>query len=89
MVRTDARPAQVGAPAGGLLLHLAQLARDVGGGGVQRQQARRVELDAHLARDAAHARHRAHAGHASSALVTWLSTNQRQRLVVHAREATV
>ena len=40
--------AQVGAAARGFLLHLAQLARDVGGGGVERQQARRVELDAHL-----------------------------------------
>ena len=56
--------ADVGAAAGGFLLDLAQLARDVGDGGVEREQAQRVDLDAHLARDAADARHRADAAHA-------------------------
>ena len=76
--------AQVGAAARGLLLHLAQLARDVGGGGVQRLQLQRVELDAHLARDAAHARHRADAAHAEHGLGDVVVDEPAQGLVVHA-----
>jgi hypothetical protein len=76
MVRTDCSAADVGAAARGFLLHLAQLARDVGRRGAQRQQAGRVESTTHLARDAADARHRAHAAHGQQALATVLSTNQ-------------
>jgi hypothetical protein len=69
--------ADVGASPGRLLLHLAQLARDVGGGGLERQQPVRVELDAHLAIDAADARDRADALDAEHRLgETSLSTNQ-------------
>ena len=56
--------AEVGAAARGLLLHLAQLARDVGGGGVQRQQLRGSSSTRTSRVDAADARHRADAAHA-------------------------
>src|SRR5690606_3264309 len=53
--------ADVGAAARGFALHLAQLARDIGGGGVERLQTHRVQLDTDFARDAADAGHRTHA----------------------------
>ena len=68
--------ADVGAPARRIALHLAQLARDLGGGDVQRLQPRRVELDADLAVHAADPRDRADAGHGEQQRVTSLSTNQ-------------
>ena len=56
------------------LLHLAQLARDVGGGGAGLQPQR--SSSPHFARDAAHAGHRADAAYAEHALGDLLSTNQ-------------
>jgi hypothetical protein len=81
--------ADVGAAARGFLLHLAQLARDIGGRVRRGQQAGRVELDAHLARDAADARHRADAAHAEHGLGDRVVDEPGQRLVVHPLEATV
>jgi hypothetical protein len=77
--------AEVDSAARRLLLHRAQLARDVGGGHAQREQARRVELDPHLARDAADAVDAAHAAHREQALGDLVVDEPRQRLVVHAR----
>src|SRR5690606_9226897 len=54
---------EVGAAARALALHLAQLARDVGGSDAQRLQLERVERDADLTGDAAHAIDGADAGH--------------------------
>ena len=90
IVRTDcSAPPMSARPPRGLLLDLAQLARDVGRAGVQRQQARRVELDADLAIDAADARHRADAAHRQQALVTVLSTNHDSASSSSRSEATV
>ena len=86
MVRTDCSAPPTSAwPPDGLLLHLAQLARDVGRGGVERLQLRRIDLDAHLARNAAHARHRAEAAHAEQRLGDVVVDEPAQRLAVHAR----
>jgi hypothetical protein len=77
-------PAQIGAAAAGLLLHLAQLPRDVGRGGVQGEQPGGVELHPHLARDTAHARHGAHAAHLQQAARHRVVDEPRQLLLVHA-----
>jgi hypothetical protein len=77
--------AEIGAAARGFLLHLAQLARDVGRRGVQRQQALRVQLHHHLARHAAHARDATHAAHGQQRLADLVVDEPGQGLVVHAR----
>ena len=74
--------AHVGAAARRLLLDLAQLARDVGRRGVERQQLGRVELDAHLARHAADPRDGADAAHAQHRLGHVVVDEPAQALVV-------
>ena len=73
----------VAATAGGVLLHLAQLARHVRRGGVQGEQLRRIEFDPHLARHAAHPRHGADAAHRQHLLGNRVVDEPAQRLVVH------
>jgi hypothetical protein len=75
--------AEVGAAARAFLLDLAELPRDVGRGRLERLQPCRVELDAHLAADAADARHRADAAHREDAARHLIVDEPRQRLVVH------
>ena len=75
--------ADVGASARRFLLHLAQLARDVGGRGLERQQLVRVEFDTNLAIDAADARYRADALDAEHGLGDVVVDEPGQRLVVH------
>jgi hypothetical protein len=66
------------------LLHLAQLARNVGGRRLQCEQAGRVELDEDFACHAADARDRADAAHAEDGLGDRVIDEPGQRLVVHA-----
>ena len=75
--------ADIGAAARGVLLHRAQLARDVGRGGVQGQQARGIELDAHLTRHPAHPRYRANAAHGEDGLADVVVDEPGQRHFVH------
>ncbi|KFB78622.1 MAG: hypothetical protein AW06_000030 [Candidatus Accumulibacter cognatus] len=76
--------ADVGAPARGFLLNAAQLAREVGGGGVERQQAGRVELDADFARHSTDAGNRADPAHGEHGLGDGVVHEPGERLVVHA-----
>ncbi len=77
--------ADIGAATRSILLDLPQLARNVGRGGIERQHARRVEFDAHLATGTADAGHRADALHAQHAPRDSVVDEPGERLVVHAR----
>ena len=76
--------ADIGAPPGGILLHLAQLARNIGRRGVQCEQPGRIEFDANLAADPADTGDSADAAHTEHGLGQRIVHQPRQGLVVHA-----
>ncbi len=77
--------ADVGAAAGALGLHLAQLPGDLGGGRAQGLQARRVQRNADLAAHAADAVDRADTAHRQQLAGDVVVDEPGQRLFVHAR----
>ena len=74
----------IGAAARCFLLDAAQLAGNVGGGGIERQQAGRVEFDADLAGDTADAGDSADAAYGEHGLRHGVVDKPGERLVVHA-----
>ena len=80
--------AHLRAAAGGVEVEVAQLLVDLDRGDAERLHARRIQLHADLAVDAAAARHLRDAGDASRRLVMVLSTNQDSSSSVSVLELT-
>src|SRR5574337_581555 len=78
-------PADVRPTARRFLLHRTQLPRNVGGCHVERQHARRVELDANLTRHATDPCHGTNAAPGKQCVTNGVVHEPRKRLVVHPR----